>query len=89
MDFRLITGAASGNGFLELKYSVTHVRLVGIGRETAIIYAKEECERITIPDRNIDGLRETRRIIESHSQDATVRIAECDLLDEDSVQRKW
>jgi len=59
----------------------------GIGRETAIIYAKEGCKKITISDRNLDGLYETQRLIESHSKDATVRIAQCDLTDEASVQR--
>jgi len=58
----------------------------GIGRETAKLYAKEGCKRLTIADLNEAGLEETKRLIEAENPDADVRIAVCNVTDEASVQ---
>lgn len=59
----------------------------GIGRETAILYAKEGCKSVSIADLNSSGLEETKRMIESQCKEVTVRTAVCDISDEGSVQK--
>ena len=59
----------------------------GIGRQTAILYAKEGCKRISIADLNLTGLEETESIIQSTCQGVTVRSQVCDVTNETSVQK--
>lgn len=58
----------------------------GIGKETALLYAKEGCKRITIADLNATGLDETKRIIESKYEGIVVRTTVFNVTDESSVQ---
>ncbi|OQU93621.1 hypothetical protein CLAIMM_00103 [Cladophialophora immunda] len=58
----------------------------GMGRATAILFAKEGCKRICIADINAQGLEETKKMIEVVSDGVTVRTAVCDNTDEKQVQ---
>ncbi|KAF2802339.1 oxidoreductase [Mytilinidion resinicola] len=58
----------------------------GIGRETALLYAREGCKALTIADLNAAGLEETKKKIEAINPDAKVRIAVCNVTDEAAVQ---
>ncbi|KAI9743077.1 MAG: hypothetical protein M1818_003372 [Claussenomyces sp. TS43310] len=59
----------------------------GIGRATAILYAKEGCKSISISDLNQAGLDETKKVINENYAGATVRTTVCDISNEDSVQK--
>lgn len=91
MDFpgvALVTGAGSGISLSPFP-AHTHDKLIagkGIGRETAILYAKEGCKRISISDISADGLEKTRHIIESGYEGVSVRATKTDVSDEHAVQ---
>lgn len=59
----------------------------GIGRETAILFAKEGCETIAITDISEKGLAETKGLIESITNDASIKSYVCDVSDESAVQK--
>jgi len=59
----------------------------GIGKQTAILYAKEGCSRISISDVNSVGLEATKKEIETVSEGVQVRSAICDVSDETAVQK--
>ncbi|KAF9886579.1 hypothetical protein FE257_011351 [Aspergillus nanangensis] len=57
-----------------------------IGQQTALLYVKEGCRRITIADISRAGLVETHRLLEASSPDVRVRQVICDVSDEGAVQ---
>lgn len=58
----------------------------GIGKETAKLFAKEGCQRITIADINATSLEETKKLIEAEYKGVQVKAFTVDITDEASVQ---
>ncbi|KAL6231966.1 hypothetical protein BDW75DRAFT_243394 [Aspergillus navahoensis] len=74
-----------------MPYDLPGVALVtgagsGIGRATAILYAKEGCTKLSISDRNGKSIEETKQIIERESCGVAVWATVCDVSDEAAVQ---
>jgi NAD(P)-dependent dehydrogenase (short-subunit alcohol dehydrogenase family) len=87
MDFpgvALITGAASGTlPHCTIDLSLTST---GIGKATALLYAKEGCKKIVIADVNINQLQTTKEEIEKTYPGVTVLATSLDVRDQDSIQ---
>ncbi|KAF2774269.1 NAD(P)-binding protein [Teratosphaeria nubilosa] len=58
----------------------------GIGQATAVSFAREECRKIVIADRNEDGLKATETSIREISKDVEVLLAPTDVSSPASVQ---
>jgi NAD(P)-dependent dehydrogenase (short-subunit alcohol dehydrogenase family) len=87
MDFpgvALITGAASGTfPQCTVEQSLTST---GIGKATALLYAKEGCKKIVIADVNIGQLQTTKEEIEKTYPGVIVLATSLDVRDQDSIQ---
>lgn len=60
--------------------------MLDIGQQTAILFAKEGCQFLTIVDINHDPLERTKRLILNVAPDAQVRVAPYDISKEDEVE---
>ncbi|MCJ1304217.1 hypothetical protein MMC08_007029 [Hypocenomyce scalaris] len=58
----------------------------GIGRQTALLYAREGCQKISISDLNPTSVEETKKMIETESKGVSVLAVVCDVANEESVQ---
>ncbi|KAH6684553.1 hypothetical protein B0J14DRAFT_612537 [Halenospora varia] len=57
----------------------------GIGRATALSFAREGCLKVAICDRNKEGLEETSKLIIEISKDVEVLVLEVDMLKEEGI----
>jgi NAD(P)-dependent dehydrogenase (short-subunit alcohol dehydrogenase family) len=88
MDFpgvALVTGAASG----KIEPSELEGRLmkvVGIGKATAVRYAIEGCKQIVIADVNAEGVKKTEKEIKDKYAGVKVKAVTVDVRSQNSVQ---
>ncbi|KAL4861579.1 hypothetical protein BDV12DRAFT_207944 [Aspergillus spectabilis] len=74
-----------------MTYDLPGVALVtgagsGIGRATAILYAKEGCRKLAISDRNAKSIEKTKQIIERETSGIAVWATVCDVNNDAAVQ---
>lgn len=62
------------------------IHLVGIGRATAVAFARDGCVKLALGDLSLEGLEETKQIIQSKHPGATILLKQVDISDEDQVQ---
>lgn len=83
-----ISGAASGTSHPYLfaqQVEVINVRGAGIGRATALAFARNGCRKLCLGDLSKEGLDETSRIITESYPDATVVTCKVDVSQEKDV----
>jgi NAD(P)-dependent dehydrogenase (short-subunit alcohol dehydrogenase family) len=61
-------------------------RATGIGRSTALSFARDGCVKLHLGDLNTNGLEETRKLIKVDYPNAVIHVARVDISDEQSVQ---
>lgn len=59
----------------------------GIGRASALSFAREGCLKISIADRNLAGLKETSDMIDAISTNIHVIVVEVDMAKESDVEK--
>jgi NAD(P)-dependent dehydrogenase (short-subunit alcohol dehydrogenase family) len=59
----------------------------GIGRATAIAFARDGCKKIALGDLSLPGLEETRALVLKAHPDAVVEVSRLDVTDEELVKQ--
>lgn len=81
-----ISGAGSGRLFaFTLERGARLTNVIGIGRATALTFARDGCVRLMLGDDDFEKLKETKSLISSTYPGARVEIASLDISDEAGV----
>jgi len=71
---------------MPLTRGMSNKKIKGIGKATALLYAKEGCKKIVIADVNVELLQATQAEIEKTSPEVTVQAVSLDVRDQASVE---
>lgn len=69
------------------KANIIHTQFLGIGKATALEYAKEGCKRIAIADINVELLHQVAVEIKKGGADVEVKVIVVDVRSQDSVTK--
>lgn len=81
----LITGAGSGNSSIPTKLP-GKLTSAGIGRATALCFARDGCHQLVLGDLSMNGLQETQRLLLDEYPAIRTELRHLDVGDEESVE---